>query len=91
MVSRILVIYLAFSLLTYAAYWKDKRAAQSDRRRIPEMSLLVLGAVGGWPGGFVAQQVLRHKTRKLSFLILFWASAALNIALLSWILKGGFG
>ncbi|MBC8065024.1 MAG: DUF1294 domain-containing protein, partial [Chlorobia bacterium] len=60
----IAVVYLGFSLLTYTAYWMDKRAARRNRDRIPEATLLALGVVGGWPGGLIAQHTLRHKTKK---------------------------
>jgi uncharacterized membrane protein YsdA (DUF1294 family) len=34
---------------------------------VPESSLVWLGALGGWPGGFLGMNVFRHKTAKLSF------------------------
>lgn len=91
MILPILGVYLAFSLFTYIAYWIDKRAAQRNRSRIPEATLLALGAMGGWPGGLFAQQALRHKTKKLSFQLLFWLSVLLNIAIVIWLLQGGSG
>lgn len=29
--------------------------------------------LGGWPGALIAQQKFRHKTRKVSFQVVFWA------------------
>ncbi|MFP5341147.1 MAG: DUF1294 domain-containing protein, partial [Gammaproteobacteria bacterium] len=35
---------------------------------------------GGWPGALVAQQVFRHKTRKLSYQLTFWLIVVLHQA-----------
>jgi uncharacterized membrane protein YsdA (DUF1294 family)/cold shock CspA family protein len=71
--------YLLLSLVCFVAYAIDKRAARAGTWRVPEATLLVLGAIGGWPGAIVAQQTLRHKTIKSSFLRLFWGSVVLNV------------
>jgi hypothetical protein len=44
----------------------------------------VFGILGGWPGALVAQTTLRHKSRKTSFRIVFWATVAMNCAGLFW-------
>lgn len=75
----IAAIYLALSILAFAMYVADKRAAQANRWRTPEMTLLLVGLIGGWPGAAVAQQVLRHKTKKLSFRTRFWLTVVLNV------------
>jgi len=72
-------IYLGLSILTFALYAGDKRAAQRNRWRTPENTLLIVGLVGGWPGAAIAQQVLRHKTKKLSFRTRFWLSVIVNV------------
>src|SRR4051794_12124286 len=36
-------IYIALSILTFALYFADKRAAQSNRWRTPENTLLIIG------------------------------------------------
>lgn len=80
-------IYLGLSVLTFALYAADKRAAQKNRWRTPENTLLIIGLVGGWPGAAIAQQVLRHKTKKLSFRYRFWTTVILNViafVLLAW-------
>jgi uncharacterized membrane protein YsdA (DUF1294 family)/cold shock CspA family protein len=72
-------IYLGLSILTFAMYAGDKRAAQGNHWRTPENTLLLVGLIGGWPGAVVAQQLLRHKTKKLSFRTRFWASVIVNV------------
>jgi uncharacterized membrane protein YsdA (DUF1294 family) len=72
--------YLAASVLAFAAYAVDKSAAIGGRWRTPEPTLHMLGLVGGWPGALLAQQLLRHKTSKQSFLLGYWATVLLNVA-----------
>ncbi|MCU1528199.1 MAG: hypothetical protein JWP75_1962 [Frondihabitans sp.] len=71
-------LYLALSILLAVVYAVDKSAARAGRWRISERNLLFVGLLGGWPGGVVAQQVLRHKTRKRSFQLAFWATVVVN-------------
>lgn len=73
------VLYVGMSLLAAALYVADKRAAVEGRWRVPEQSLILVGLIGGWPGAVVAQQVVRHKTRKAAFRVEFWASVGLNV------------
>ena len=83
--------YVALSILAFAMYAADKRAAQRGRWRTPENTLILVGLIGGWPGAVVAQQVLRHKTKKLSFRSKFWATVIANVivfVLLAWYFNG---
>jgi uncharacterized membrane protein YsdA (DUF1294 family)/cold shock CspA family protein len=86
--AMVLWIYLTASAATFAAYAWDKSAAQSNRWRTSESTLLLLGLAGGWPGALVAQRMLRHKSRKRSFQLAFWLTVAMNIAGLVWIAFG---
>ncbi len=84
-------LYVALSILAFAMYAADKRAAQKGRWRTPENTLLLVGLIGGWPGAVVAQQVLRHKTKKLSFRARFWVSVIINVVVfvgLAWYFSG---
>jgi uncharacterized membrane protein YsdA (DUF1294 family) len=78
-------LYAGASVLCFVLYAVDKAAAIDGRERIPESTLLAIGTLGGWPGAVVAQQALRHKTRKLSFRVRFWVSVAVNVAVFAWV------
>ncbi|MCC2954472.1 DUF1294 domain-containing protein [Massilia sp. IC2-477] len=73
--------YLAISLGCFVAYAIDKSAARRGEWRTPESTLLLLGLCGGWPGGLLAQQWLRHKTSKTSFQWKFYLTVVLNVVL----------
>jgi len=46
--------------------------------------------LGGWPGALLAQQLFRHKTRKLSYQLLFWAIVLLHqVFWAAWLFFGG--
>jgi uncharacterized membrane protein YsdA (DUF1294 family)/cold shock CspA family protein len=77
---QILYLYLAVSAFTFLVYAKDKRAARRDRWRTQESTLHTLALIGGWPGALIAQQVLRHKSRKNSFQFVFWTTVVFNCA-----------
>lgn len=82
---HVLMIYAGASLLALLMYALDKSAARNGRWRTSEQTLHAIGLVGGWPGALLAQQWLRHKTSKQSFIAVFWVTVALNItALVGW-------
>ena len=68
--------------VTFAVYWTDKLAAQRGRWRTPEKTLHLLDLLGGWPGGWLAQRLLRHKSRKAAFRAVFWMTVVLHCAVL---------
>ncbi|QBG46558.1 DUF1294 domain-containing protein [Verrucomicrobia bacterium S94] len=45
----------------------DKRKAEKQRRRIPEIQLIAPTLLGGFPGILLGMTLFRHKTRKRSF------------------------
>ena len=71
--------YGVMSLTCGFFYLHDKTAAQANEWRIPEGTLLMLGLLGGWPGAIMAQQMLRHKTSKVSFRVAFWLTVLVNV------------
>ncbi|MFJ2983102.1 MULTISPECIES: DUF1294 domain-containing protein [unclassified Pseudomonas] len=73
-----LAVYPVMSLLTALLYWHDKRQARAQAWRTPEKLLHAGELVGGWPGALVAQQLFRHKTRKLSYQLVFWGIVLLH-------------
>jgi len=75
--------YALASIVLFALYARDKRAARSGGRRIPEGALHLLAMVGGWPGALLAQTTLRHKTRKQPFRAVFVMTVLLNCVLLA--------
>ena len=79
-------LYLAaVNLVTFAAFWSDKRAAVRRERRFPERSLLLMTALGGWIGALGGQHLLRHKTRKEPFRTqLYGIILAELVALVAW-------
>lgn len=78
-------LYFAASLVAVLAYALDKSAARNGQWRTKESTLHLIGLAGGWPGALVAQRLLRHKSRKPSFQIVFWATVILNCGALAWL------
>lgn len=83
---RLLAWYPPISLLAFIAYWRDKRAAQRQEWRTSESTLQFFALLGGWPGALIAQRLLRHKTSKHEFQLVFWFNVVLHCALLSGLL-----
>lgn len=67
------------SVVTVALYWSDKSRAQSGGWRTSESILHFFELAGGWPAAFVAQQIFRHKTVKLSYQFTFWLIGLLHL------------
>jgi len=79
---RWLIAYgLAVSMVTYAVYAADKDSAadKTSRWRAPELLLHAFELAGGWPGAFLAQRQLRHKSSKISYQIVFWLIVAAHV------------
>ena len=82
----VLAFYIVVSIITFTVYAIDKSAATKGTWRTSESTLHLISLVGGWPGALVAQQKLRHKSKKQFFRFVYWITVALNCALLSWLL-----
>lgn len=81
----LLLAYLAASTVSFSLYALDKWAALRNRRRVRERTLHLVGLCCGWPGACLAQALLRHKSQKRPFLLLFRATVAANcLALAFW-------
>lgn len=84
--ALVLAFYFVVSLLTFIMYSVDKSAAQNGDWRTPESTLHFLSLAGGWPGALIAQQKLRHKSKKQPFRAVFWVTVILNFAAFIWTL-----
>ncbi|GFE69875.1 DUF1294 domain-containing protein [Chroococcus sp. FPU101] len=85
-----LFLYPMMSVITFALYANDKARAKQNQWRIPENSLHLVELMGGWLGGYIAQRVIRHKNKKISYQLVFWAIVVLHLALwLDWFVSGG--
>ena len=59
--------FISINLVTFLAYWVDKRAAVRGAWRIPERNLHTLEMLGGWSGALAGQKILHHKNKKKSY------------------------
>ena len=67
-VDTIALIWLAaFNTVTFLAFGFDKWRAGRSGRRVSELTLVMLAALGGWPGGLIGMTMFRHKTAKWTF------------------------
>ncbi len=74
----VLGAYLGASVVAFIPYAGNKAAARRDRWRTPEGTLHLFALVGGWPDALVAQRFLRHKSRKVEFQRVYWATVIVN-------------
>jgi uncharacterized membrane protein YsdA (DUF1294 family) len=56
-----------WSVVTFCAVGYDKWRAGRSGPRVSELTLVMLGALGGWLGGIAGMSVFRHKTAKWTF------------------------
>lgn len=77
--------YLALSVATFATYAWDKWRAKRGGDRTAEATMHLLEMLGGWPGALIAQQWLRHKSRKRSYQVRFWIIVAFHVGAWLWV------
>lgn len=80
-VAIIAIAVLLLSIASFSLYAVDKQRAVRGARRVPESTLHAVDLLGGWPGGLLAQRVVRHKTRKTTFQIVFWITVLANLVI----------
>jgi uncharacterized membrane protein YsdA (DUF1294 family) len=84
--------YLLYLLIvngvTAYLYYQDKRAAQSNKRRIPERTLFLGNWLGGVVGAWLVFWGLRHKTRHTSFWVVQGLATVLHLLLLGGVFWG---
>jgi uncharacterized membrane protein YsdA (DUF1294 family) len=83
-VAGALSVYLVMSVIAFAVYWADKRRAERREWRIREATLHCLELLGGWPGAWAAQQVLRHKRQKGAYMAVYWTIVAVHAVAWAW-------
>ena len=66
------IYLLILNVATFLVYVYDKTVSSRKMRRVPESFLHTCSVLGGSPGALLAMQLVRHKTRKRSFQIIFW-------------------
>jgi uncharacterized membrane protein YsdA (DUF1294 family) len=75
--------FVAVNLVTFGYYGFDKARARAGGRRVPEAVLHGLALAGGAAGAYAGMALLRHKTVKSSFRLLFWVIAVLQVMLVA--------
>jgi len=78
--AGIATAFVLNSLFTIWFYGADKRLAEQQLWRIPELSLHFWELFCGWPGALYAQKKFHHKWKKTSFMVVFWLNVVLNVA-----------
>ena len=83
----ILGYYLLVNLVLYIAMMIDKKRAIQDKWRIPEKHLFLLAALGGGIGGFAGMMTQRHKTKHLSFFLIYGITTLVHLVLAYFLIK----
>ena len=81
-----LVALATISFLTFLLYVADKEKAKRNAWRISEKTLLLLSFFGGAVGGYLAMNMVRHKTRKWYFHFVNIVGLIWQIALLAYLI-----
>lgn len=63
---------IVMSAVIYRLYAYDKRQAILCGWRVPQTIMQLGELAGGWPGAYLAQKRLRHKSAKRSYQSIFW-------------------
>ena len=79
-ISVVLIYYFTLSIITYFVYGNDKYRASRRKERIPEITLHLFDFLGGWPGGFFAQHLKKHKNKKWQFQVIFWIIVLIHVS-----------
>ena len=83
---KLYLIYLtAVSVITFFTYAVDKGKAKRGKWRISEKALLSLSFFGGALGGYLAMNLVRHKTKKWYFHFVHIVGLIWQMALLAYL------
>lgn len=72
---------LAVNIVTFIYFAHDKSIAGGPFFRVPESLLLLFAFAGGSPAAGLAQSLLRHKTRKRTFRLAYFAIVFGHVAI----------
>lgn len=89
-ISFLLFILFHFPLInlfTFFIYGIDKKKAKKGEWRVPEIQIHAMELLGGTIGAFIGQRFFHHKSKKKSFLAVFWALSLMQIVALIYIIK----
>lgn len=87
--DTVIVYYLiAITLVTFCVYGLDKWKAQHGRWRVPEVTLLLLAAIGGSLGAWAGMRLWHHKTLHKKFKYGIPAIIIIQIAVAAYLLGG---
>lgn len=85
---KVLLIYLAVvNIIAFMVMGIDKYKAKRHKWRISELSMFVLGFVGGGSGVLLGMLVFHHKTKHLKFTLGIPVVVVLNILMFGYILQ----
>lgn len=76
---------IGINIITIFAYGADKIFASAHAWRVRERTLLLLALIGGSAGALFGMNLFRHKTRKISFQVLFAVILLIQVAFLIFI------
>ena len=74
--------FIGINILNYFLFAIDKQKARGKQRRIPEFYLFSVSLLGGALGGILSMNIMKHKTKKLSFKLVMPTLLIVNI--LTW-------
>lgn len=79
MLAQFLILYFVLiNALAVLLFLWDKRQANLKLWRVSEKSLLICSALGGCVGAAFSMKCFRHKTQKISFIVLYMGTVLLN-------------
>ncbi len=82
------VYYAATTLVTFALYAWDKRAARNGERRVSERTLHLWAWLGGGVGALAGQMILRHKSQRMGFVLSAWLALGAHAGVWWWLNSG---
>ena len=85
-ITVVCIYLLIINIVGFAAMGIDKRKAQKQLWRIPEINLFLYAILGGSIGSILGMHLFKHKTRHWYFLYGMPAILIIQIALVAFLL-----